>query len=190
MSKERCNVCDELTGHAGSGEDSVFIDTPNGEIGPLCPECLDAIRAFVDDDTGASKALAAAKAEIERLQQQSEAQHKSYGEVVGRLNAAEAELLRQLQTLTEELAHSMNTARDTQGLLTCERADHAVAEASADKHWRNLMLLQARVEELERLLGLCSAWINPNLVIMETGEFLKPVVLKALAPQPQKETPQ
>lgn len=67
MSKERCNVCDELTGHAGSGEDSVFIDTPNGEIGPLCPECLDAIRAFVDDDTGASKALADAKAEIERL---------------------------------------------------------------------------------------------------------------------------
>lgn len=52
-----------------------------------------------------------------------------------------------------------------------------------------IVKLQARVAELERLLGLCSAWIDPNLVIMETGEFLKPVVLKALESQPQKETP-
>lgn len=48
--------------------------------------------------------------------------------------------------------------------------------------------LQTRVEELERLLRLCAPWIDANLVIMETGEFLRPVILKALESQPQKET--
>lgn len=45
---------------------------------------------YCSRDACAGKKLVDLRAEIERLQQQSEAQHKSYGEVVGRLNAAEA----------------------------------------------------------------------------------------------------
>ncbi len=40
---ERCYLCDEPTGRAGAGEDSIFIDTPHGRIGPLCEKCRDGI---------------------------------------------------------------------------------------------------------------------------------------------------
>lgn len=37
--RERCCECDEETGRAGRGEDSIFIETDDGEIGPLCETC-------------------------------------------------------------------------------------------------------------------------------------------------------
>ena len=39
MTKERCTICDEPTGHAGRGDDSIYIDLAGEEIGPLCDDC-------------------------------------------------------------------------------------------------------------------------------------------------------
>lgn len=49
---EHCQLCDEPTGHAGAGEDSIFIDTNGHRIGPLCHPCLDGIRQWVLRDCG------------------------------------------------------------------------------------------------------------------------------------------
>lgn len=64
---------------------------------PICDDCGRPMTLsgtenywYCSRDACAGKKLVDLRAEIERLQQQSEAQHKSYGEVVGRLNAAEA----------------------------------------------------------------------------------------------------
>jgi len=40
---ERCCLCDELTGRAGRGEDSLYINTGKAELGPLCPNCWQGI---------------------------------------------------------------------------------------------------------------------------------------------------
>lgn len=40
--KELCEFCDEPTGRAGRGEDSIYVETTNGErAGPLCTACRD-----------------------------------------------------------------------------------------------------------------------------------------------------
>lgn len=36
---EYCCECDDPTGRAGRGEDSVFVEVGEEEIGPLCEEC-------------------------------------------------------------------------------------------------------------------------------------------------------
>jgi hypothetical protein len=43
MSEERCCLCDELTGRAGRADDSLYLDTPSAELGPLCEECYGAL---------------------------------------------------------------------------------------------------------------------------------------------------
>jgi hypothetical protein len=41
MSKlELCAICDEPTGNAGRGEDSLYLE--NSDEGPLCHSCYDA----------------------------------------------------------------------------------------------------------------------------------------------------
>ena len=39
MSIEYCDRCDEPTGNAGRGEDSIFVVRDGKEIGPLCGAC-------------------------------------------------------------------------------------------------------------------------------------------------------
>jgi len=39
MSIEYCENCDEETGNAGRGDDSVFVVRNGKEIGPLCDTC-------------------------------------------------------------------------------------------------------------------------------------------------------
>jgi hypothetical protein len=41
MSLEYCCLCDEPTGRAGRGEDSIYVEAGDGEIGPLCLDCYD-----------------------------------------------------------------------------------------------------------------------------------------------------
>ena len=41
---EMCFVCGYETGRAGRCEDSMYLDTPNAEVGPLCEDCFDALR--------------------------------------------------------------------------------------------------------------------------------------------------
>ncbi len=37
---EYCCKCEEATGHAGRGEDSIYVEYENGkEVGPLCIRC-------------------------------------------------------------------------------------------------------------------------------------------------------
>ena len=36
---EYCCECDQPTGRAGRGEDSIYVAYPDKEIGPLCEEC-------------------------------------------------------------------------------------------------------------------------------------------------------
>jgi hypothetical protein len=36
---EYCCECDQPTGRAGRGEDSIYIAYPDKEVGPLCEEC-------------------------------------------------------------------------------------------------------------------------------------------------------
>ena len=43
LPQERCCQCDEPTGRAGRGDDSIYMDVDGKEIGPLCPECADDI---------------------------------------------------------------------------------------------------------------------------------------------------
>ena len=43
MSIERCINCDEPTGRAGEGEDSIFA----GDVGPLCEDCYESIKQSV-----------------------------------------------------------------------------------------------------------------------------------------------
>ncbi len=39
---EYCTLCDEPTGRAGRGEDSLYIDFGDGScFGPLCEKCFD-----------------------------------------------------------------------------------------------------------------------------------------------------
>ena len=40
MNIERCFICDDPTGRAGKGEDSIYL----GDHGPLCEGCYDEIR--------------------------------------------------------------------------------------------------------------------------------------------------
>ncbi len=47
MEAERCSMCDDYTGHAGAGEDSLFCEC--GE-GPLCCDCGDEHRNECDAD--------------------------------------------------------------------------------------------------------------------------------------------
>jgi chromosome segregation ATPase len=103
-------------------------------------------------------ALAAAKAEIERLQA---------------TNAEQAKGSNDLSQTCLEMTHVLAEWIMKHNALEAENAT-----------------LQTRVEELERLLRLCVPWIDANLVVMETGEFLRPVILKALESQPKKEVPQ
>lgn len=107
--------------------------------------------------------------------------------------AGNLELVRVLRTTNGVLEMGLNAAKAEIERLRCENEDLRAQVTTIDTGQKILLQgnarLQARVAELERLLGLCSAWIDPDLVIMETGEFLKPVVLKALESQPQKETP-
>ena len=42
---EYCDVCEEPTGRAGAGEDSLFL--PNGD-GPFCEECWNTIRDYAE----------------------------------------------------------------------------------------------------------------------------------------------
>ena len=40
MAEERCCMCDNSTGRAGAGEDSIYLDFGNGGcLGPLCSDC-------------------------------------------------------------------------------------------------------------------------------------------------------
>lgn len=39
MSLEHCSECDQETGGSGRGEDSIYIEYKDQEIGPLCKEC-------------------------------------------------------------------------------------------------------------------------------------------------------
>lgn len=38
---EYCVECDQPTGKAGRSEDSIYIEYPDKEVGPLCEECRD-----------------------------------------------------------------------------------------------------------------------------------------------------
>lgn len=46
--KEFCCLCDLPTGRAGKGEDSMYIETNNGEIGPICEACHCSIQEAVE----------------------------------------------------------------------------------------------------------------------------------------------
>jgi hypothetical protein len=54
---ERCQGCNEPTGHAGVGEDSISIETNGETIGPLCHSCVDKIFAWVKKDIGYNLAI-------------------------------------------------------------------------------------------------------------------------------------
>ena len=47
---EMCSVCNEPTGHAGAGEDSIF--RCDGQIGPLCNECNATLDKEAAEDNG------------------------------------------------------------------------------------------------------------------------------------------
>ena len=49
--EERCCLCDQATGRAGKGEDSIYIDLTHANLGPLCPECYADMRTHFEDDT-------------------------------------------------------------------------------------------------------------------------------------------
>lgn len=87
MSLEYCCECDEETGNAGRGEDSLFIEVGDAEVGPLCSSCygnqaadtietlqskLTALEAELDDAgsgcTYHAKIIADLQAENERLE--------------------------------------------------------------------------------------------------------------------------
>lgn len=36
---EFCSECNEATGNAGCGEDSLFVELDDVELGPLCVDC-------------------------------------------------------------------------------------------------------------------------------------------------------
>lgn len=38
---ERCSLCDEFTGRAGRGEDSIYLED---DTGPFCEECSDGLK--------------------------------------------------------------------------------------------------------------------------------------------------
>jgi len=59
--KEYCDICDEATCNSGRGEDSLYIEIENNEIGPLCQKCFDLAYtqlALVDANKRAEKAEA------------------------------------------------------------------------------------------------------------------------------------
>ena len=41
---EHCCLCDDLTGRAGRADDSLYLETPTAELGPLCEACWGALR--------------------------------------------------------------------------------------------------------------------------------------------------
>jgi hypothetical protein len=46
MSYELCCCCDQATGHAGKGEDSLYA---NNEYGPYCDDCWHDVPALLGD---------------------------------------------------------------------------------------------------------------------------------------------
>ena len=71
--QERCTICDDLTGGAGKGEDSLYLDLPNGEsYGPLCVACHDAGCSYVGLWAGHSYKLQAKNSELHRRCQRAE----------------------------------------------------------------------------------------------------------------------
>ena len=69
LSYECCCVCDSHTGRAGRSDDSLFLDTGRGELGPLCEECYNALRRddLLEEITVLRAQLAEKYAEILRL---------------------------------------------------------------------------------------------------------------------------
>lgn len=47
---ERCCLCDEPTGRAGKGEDSLY--TVSGDTGPFCENCFDSLKCGDCDGDG------------------------------------------------------------------------------------------------------------------------------------------
>jgi hypothetical protein len=46
--QEHCSLCDSPTGRAGRGEDSIYIETNDGEVGPLCEVCHKSINEAIE----------------------------------------------------------------------------------------------------------------------------------------------
>lgn len=49
MENEYCSECDALTGNAGRGDGSIYLDIEGKEIGPLCDDCADELKAQDND---------------------------------------------------------------------------------------------------------------------------------------------
>jgi len=52
MNIEYCSECDTPTGHGGRGEDSIYLEFKDREIGPLCSECQEQILAKMKELEG------------------------------------------------------------------------------------------------------------------------------------------
>ena len=67
---ECCCACDSHTGRAGRSDDSLYIDTGKGEIGPLCETCHAALRRddLQDELSAALKRAEEAESEVVRIQ--------------------------------------------------------------------------------------------------------------------------
>ena len=64
MSCERCINCDEPTGRAGEGEDSIFA----GGVGPLCEDCYAGIKGAMENHSAdASKMVEVPQSEEEEI---------------------------------------------------------------------------------------------------------------------------
>jgi hypothetical protein len=115
---ERCCNCDDPTGRAGRGEDSLYLDAINA--GPFCQRCWDAIVAELDRDL---------EREVERLKAQDEIQGRILFDVEGILKDDSLDHEESVDLALEKLKENPPTW-DTFTLMEVER-DQANAELTA-----------------------------------------------------------
>jgi len=48
LMEERCCLCGDLTGRAGVADDSIYL--LDGDLGPLCEDCVERLRQHFKDE--------------------------------------------------------------------------------------------------------------------------------------------
>lgn len=141
--EERCANCDDPTGRAGRGDDSLYVQRIDGrEIGPLCPDCYFRERCDAQEEE-----IGDLQAEVTMLKEIEQARHEPFN--------AEAE--------STTILHALMSQCDTpEGMALIRYTLHV--EVLLDDLRQQLAAATARAEQAEANLAIAGQ------VITETAD--------------------
>lgn len=143
---EVCCSCGELTGRAGAGEDSLYLQ----EVGPFCEDCYEVCTSYAGiADAQLRQRITELQAEVERIKAQQHDAFGAYQQLAEKLATAmhqnmaleaEVERLKARRTAAEERAAVIrllkNQPCEYDGLVSC----HAhlltlIGQIERGEHW-------------------------------------------------------